>query len=601
MGAVSESATTEPGTVGWTYTVADDATDYLAAGQTATEKFTVTIDDGHGGTVDQIVTITVHGTNEAPTITSANDTGAVTEDVAVVLGNLSTTGSITFNDVDLIDVHTTSVVKNSGTLGGTLVMGAVSESASTEPGTVGWTYTVADNATDYLAFGQTATETFTVTIDDGHGGTVDQSVTITVHGTNEGPVISLVTTDSASTTQTETNAGLTASGTLTVTDADLSDTVSTLVTGVTHTGPTGGLTDTQLQAFLTVTPTSGLAADPADTHNLTWNFNSGTQAFNFLAVGETLVLTYAVQVSDGHTGGTAAHDVTVTINGTDDAPTAPIDVNAAVNSVVVNAAVGTTVGITALSTDVDAGDFLTYQINGGNGQSLFAIDGTTGVVTVANNDNLLGGSYTIDVTAVDNHGLAGPQSTFTIIVDEDNDSLATGASIVVNGSLVYGTPGSDDIDGSVISNGGQTIYAGAGNDEVVAGTGIDTVFGGSGNDNITGNNGADTLYGGSGNDTIIGGNGPDKIIGGTGNDLLTGGAGNDTFVFRFGDGHDTIKDFTSGDKIDLTIGINTAQVQALIDAAALGANTLDLGSGNIITFTGVDIHTLHAATDFIVH
>ena len=80
MGAVSESATTEPGTVGWTYTVADDATDYLAAGQTATETFTVTIDDGHGGTVDQIVTITVHGTNEAPTITAADDSGAVTED-----------------------------------------------------------------------------------------------------------------------------------------------------------------------------------------------------------------------------------------------------------------------------------------------------------------------------------------------------------------------------------------------------------------------------------------------------------------------------------------------------------------------------------------
>ncbi len=84
MGAVSEDASTEPGTVGWTYTVADDATDYLAVGETATEKFTVTIDDGQGGTVDQCVTITVTGTNEAPTITSADDTGAVTEDVTVV-------------------------------------------------------------------------------------------------------------------------------------------------------------------------------------------------------------------------------------------------------------------------------------------------------------------------------------------------------------------------------------------------------------------------------------------------------------------------------------------------------------------------------------
>ena len=103
--------------------------------------------------------------------------------------NLSTTGSITFNDVDLIDTHTTSVAKTSGTLGGTLTMGAVSESATTEPGTVGWTYTVADDATDYLAKGQTATESFTVTISDGQGGTVDQAITITVTGTNEAPTI----------------------------------------------------------------------------------------------------------------------------------------------------------------------------------------------------------------------------------------------------------------------------------------------------------------------------------------------------------------------------------------------------------------------------
>ena len=178
MGAVSESATTEPGTVGWTYTVADDATDYLAEGQTATENFTVTIADGHGGTVDQTVTITVTGTNEAPTITAADATGSVTEDATTP--DLSTTGTITFNDVDLIDTHTTSVAAASGTLGGTLTMGAVSESATTEPGTVGWTYTVADDATDYLAEGQTATEKFTVTIADGHGGTVDQTVTITV-------------------------------------------------------------------------------------------------------------------------------------------------------------------------------------------------------------------------------------------------------------------------------------------------------------------------------------------------------------------------------------------------------------------------------------
>src|SRR5438445_7090071 len=55
--------------------------------------------------------------------------------------------------------RSTSVTPDAGnTLGGTLTMGSVSESATTAAGTVGWTYQVADDATDYLAVGQTATE-----------------------------------------------------------------------------------------------------------------------------------------------------------------------------------------------------------------------------------------------------------------------------------------------------------------------------------------------------------------------------------------------------------------------------------------------------------
>ncbi|WP_345940571.1 cadherin-like domain-containing protein [Nostoc sp. UIC 10630] len=45
------------------------------------------------------------------------------------------------------------------------------------------------------------------------------------------------------------------------------------------------------------------------------------------------------------------------------------------------------------------------------------------------------------------------------------------------------------------------------------------------------------------NDTISGTPGNDAIAGGKGNDILTGNGGNDTFVFRLGDGNDTITDF----------------------------------------------------------
>ena len=58
--------------------------------------FVVTVNDGHGGTVTQTVTVIVTGTNDAPTITSASTDaiGAVTEDTNVSSGNLTDTGTI---------------------------------------------------------------------------------------------------------------------------------------------------------------------------------------------------------------------------------------------------------------------------------------------------------------------------------------------------------------------------------------------------------------------------------------------------------------------------------------------------------------------------
>src|SRR5262249_55926894 len=224
MGSVSESSTTSDGTVGWTYTVADSETDYLAAGQTTTESFTVTIDDGQGGTTTQTVTITVSGHNEDPTITAAgtNSTGTGTEDAGRT--SLTTTGTNAFNDVDLIDTHTPSGVKNSGTLGGTLTMGSVSESSTTSDGTVGWTYTVADSATDYLSPYPTLFRSFTVTIDDGQGGTTTQTVTITVSGHNEDPTITAAGTNSTGLSLHDAlTICLTTTGTIAFNDVDLID------------------------------------------------------------------------------------------------------------------------------------------------------------------------------------------------------------------------------------------------------------------------------------------------------------------------------------------------------------------------------------------
>ncbi len=45
--------------------------EYLAAGETKLETFTITLDDGHGGTVSQTIEVTITGTNDAPVLTAS--------------------------------------------------------------------------------------------------------------------------------------------------------------------------------------------------------------------------------------------------------------------------------------------------------------------------------------------------------------------------------------------------------------------------------------------------------------------------------------------------------------------------------------------------
>ncbi|WP_217481130.1 VCBS domain-containing protein, partial [Achromobacter piechaudii] len=167
----------------WTYTLdnANAQVQALAAGQKVTDTITVTVDDGNGGTAQQVITITVNGSNDAPTI-SGTSTGAVTEDAV----QNSVSGQLTQADVDTNDTHTWSVNND-----GKGTYGQFSVDANGK-----WTYTL-DNANaqvQALAAGQKVTDTITVTVDDGHGGTAQQVITVTVNGTNDAPTIGGATT-----------------------------------------------------------------------------------------------------------------------------------------------------------------------------------------------------------------------------------------------------------------------------------------------------------------------------------------------------------------------------------------------------------------------
>ena len=64
-------------------------------------------------------------------------------------------------------------------------------------GVVTWHYSVAAAAVEFLAAGQTRVQTFSFDVQDGQGGSVPRSVSVTITGTNDAPDIQVLAADSA--------------------------------------------------------------------------------------------------------------------------------------------------------------------------------------------------------------------------------------------------------------------------------------------------------------------------------------------------------------------------------------------------------------------
>ena len=244
----------------------------------------------------------------------------------------------------------------------------------------------------------------------------------------------------------ETDAALTSTGTLTVSDADTADTVTASVDSLVVSGTSDRLdpaapTDGELLAMFSVTPTAILDGTQT-TNTLTWDFNSGTETFDYLATGETLILTYTIKADD-----TAASDtetVTITITGTNDAATV-----SAATEALAETDVPVTASGTLTSTDPDNVDntFTADTIVGTIGT--FTIDAAGAWTFTANSayDNLNVGdnvNETFNVTSVD-----GTASTVAITINGTNDgpvanvdsgttaedstlSVAAGAGVLTN-------------------------------------------------------------------------------------------------------------------------------------------------------------------------
>jgi VCBS repeat-containing protein len=278
-------------------------------------------------------------TNHNPVFTSSSATGSFTELTnttdSTTLHTLS--GTMNFTDSDHTDTHTTTAFLASAVLSSGSVIPASSlthfQSAMTSSltsdhngsGSVKWSFSDADDDFDFLSKNQTLTLTYDVKISDNHGGSAIQTVKVTVTGTDDKPVINM-TTLATVTEQTDKILSLspdTVHVAMNFTDDDLTNTNFTAtVTGVTASGNTSGLLpdglgNAELLAFYHVDNVVKNSGSSAGIINTT--FSAPDLAFDYLAAGEHLNLTYTVKLDD-NAGGISTQTVMVTVVGTNDKP-----------------------------------------------------------------------------------------------------------------------------------------------------------------------------------------------------------------------------------------------------------------------------------------
>ena len=320
LGVVQSGVSSSSGQLAYTYTVSETSLNRLSQGDVVTETYTVRITDNFGAFADQVITVTIQGSNDLPTLVAAVSSGDVTEivdgDTAENEATLSVSGTIQIGDLDENDTYT--VTTQDGSAGYLGEFNAVIDQATK---TATWLFAVEDSALDFLGAGDDLLQTYTVAISDGHGGQVDQTVTITITGTNDAPTISAAVAQGDE--LDETSEPLTAAGSFTVADVDVTDLVNASVSSLFVEGDTGGLTMEQLEGFFSVTPVAVLNSMQTSS-TLNWSFDSNTTTFDYLGEGEELTLVYTVQVQDdsGQTNDKNTANVTIVIKGTNDAPVA---------------------------------------------------------------------------------------------------------------------------------------------------------------------------------------------------------------------------------------------------------------------------------------
>ncbi|MES2749748.1 MAG: VCBS domain-containing protein [Pseudomonadota bacterium] len=453
------------GSVGWTFKLPDNLFDFLADGESLTLIYDVTVTDNSGISSTQQVTVQVGAANDQPIISVIGSelSGSVQEDASPIL--LTDSGTVTFTDTDLTDTHTVEATYNGDAVNsnGAVVSPALAlalATALTVPTTTlaandldfDWNFSLANSLVQYLAAGETITFSYAITVKDNSVASDDtstpQTVTVTITGTNDTPVMTADTSGTGGTNVhdlLETNSGLITSGTLAVTDADVTNTVAASVLDVTVGGTgasalPGALDNAALKAMFSVD--SGNVIDNTHTTGtINWGFNSGAEAFNFLAAGETLVLTYTVRATDSDTtNATADTTVIVTITGTNDVPVFGGDIAKSVteDTDLTGTDLVTSGTLTIADADHDQSSFAATPVGGAagsNGYGTFTLNSSGNWTYTADNNQSVIQQLAVGQTLTDTYEAVsadGTHQTITVTINGTNDAPTVAAALTLS-------------------------------------------------------------------------------------------------------------------------------------------------------------------------
>ena len=499
-GALSTTASDDTGSgsgsVDVTFSAANSAFDFLAASQTLTITYEVTVTDNNGVSSTQPVTVTITGTNDAPVATITPTTYSATEQVSLNLKS-----SMSVSDVDSLGgVETMTLSVTEGTLTVTAgTSGAVVSGSGTNTVTVMGTLaqinallnTDATSAIGYIDATDTPSASATLTLlinDNGLGGgaalTGSDTAIINIGSVNDAPMLDA---HSGSLSYTENQAETAIDTAITVSDVDSANLAGATVqiTGnfvsgqdvlgfTNQNGIAGGYN--AATGVLMLTGQASLAQYQAALQSVTY-FNSSDNPS-----GQTRTISY--QVNDGSSQNNLSNVVTATvaIAPVNDAPVITSGVAAArvseeglTNGVpdTLPASLDTTNSTSASGTitaaDVD-GDALTMSLgtpsasltSGGvaiawtlqdAGHTLIGKVGTATIITATITD---AGTYNVALSGPIDHSTANQEdnATFTVpvIVSDGHATAPTTLSVTIEDD----SPKTEPVEVSVVPTDSKT-------------------------------------------------------------------------------------------------------------------------------------------------